>query len=170
MVEEGGDPVASVEEDLRMTTEESTAVRNRIRDHQHRGRERPASPENQERDHQGRIARDVLCVTTEGMTAERRGLRKLITETPGHHAATTTLSDMKEGRAREVVTRTTTHPVEDVEAEEGCPEEDVGPREEEEEVILTIATPTMKSIMTTDPVVALKVTTDRGGALAVVTT
>jgi len=73
--EQEEDPAASAEEDLRMTMEESTAEKIRIRGHQHPGREQESpvsleSPENQEKGHLGRIVRVVLSVTTGEMIIE----------------------------------------------------------------------------------------------------
>jgi len=132
----------------------------------------PVSPE---RDHQEKIVRDALSVTTgvtriEGMMSQER----LITGIQEHPEETTTPSDMREVRAREEGIRTITHPVgaEEVEVAE-CLVEEEGELQEEavEEVIRTTVIRTMKSTMITDLVVVLKVeveTTDRDVGLTAV--
>jgi len=131
----------------------------------------PVSPE---RDHQEKIVRDALSVTTgvtriEGMMSQER----LITGIQEHPEETTTPSDMREVRAREEGIRTITHPVgpEEVEGAECLAEEGEGELQEEEaEVIRTIVIRTMKSTMITDLAVVLKEveTTDRDVGLTAV--
>jgi len=131
----------------------------------------PVSPE---RDHQEKIVRDALSVTTgvtriEGMMSQER----LITGIQEHPEETTTPSDMREVRGREEGIRTTTHPVgaEEVEVAECLVEEEGELQEEEAEVIRTTVIRTMKSTMITDLVVVLKVeveTTDRDVGLTAV--
>jgi len=131
----------------------------------------PVSPE---RDHQEKIVRDALSVTTgvtriEGMMSQER----LITGIQEHPEETTTPSDMREVRAREEGIRTITHPVEaeEVEGAECLVEEGEGVLQEEEaEVIRTTVIRTMKSTMITDLVVVLKEveTTDRDVGLTAV--
>jgi len=131
----------------------------------------PVSPE---RDHQEKIVRDALSVTTgvtriEGMMSQER----LITGIQEHPEETTTPSDMREVRAREEGIRTITHPVgaEEVEGAECLVEEEGELQEEEAEVIRTTVIRTMKSTMITDLAVVLKVeveTTDRDVGLTAV--
>jgi len=133
----------------------------------------PVSPE---RDHQEKIVRDALSVTTgvtriEGMMSQER----LITGIQEHPEETTTPSDMREVRAREEGIRTITHLVgaEEVEGAECLVEVEEGVLQEEavEEVIRTTVIRTMKSTMITDLVVVLKVeveTTDRDVGLTAV--
>jgi len=131
----------------------------------------PVSPE---RDHQEKIVRDALSVTTgvtriEGMMS----LERLITGIQEHPEETTTPSDMREVRAREEGIRTITHPVgaEEVEGAECLVEEEGELQEEVAEVIRTIVIRTMKNTMITDLAVVLKVeveTTDRDVGLTAV--
>lgn len=132
----------------------------------------PVSPE---RDHQERTVRDALSVTTDVTRIEEMmSQERLITGIQEHPVETTTPSDMREVRAREVAIRTTTHPVgaEEVEGAE-CLVEEEGVLQEEavEEVIRTTVIRTMKSTMITDLAVVLKVEveiTDRDVGLTAV--
>jgi len=131
----------------------------------------PVSPE---RDHQERIVRDALSVTTDVTRIEEMmSPERLIIEIQEHLVETTTPSDMREVRAREEGIRTITHPVgaEEVEGAECLVEEEGELQEEVAEVIRTIVIRTMKNTMITDLAVVLKVeveTTDRDVGLTAV--
>lgn len=173
-------PEASAEEDPRMKTEESTAVRREtsVLLHPERGPASPGSlgnPVSPEREHPERIVRVVPSVIgTEMRTADvtTRSLERWTTVIPEHLAETTTLSDMREDKGRGEATRTTIHHEEAEEAEGAeCPSE--GPEEHLEVVvvvILTTVTRTTKSTMTTDLAEDLRATTGRDVAPTVVRT